>query len=334
MAIEAFEAETQRPASPLPLAGYEILRSADFDEVHLKVGGLFGPHSSRPLEVPRGFEARVHAAALDHISVVYLDYGISVYNEFDDYGDFYAILLPTGDDVLRQNGQEVRSAPAIGSPTTPIEGGFAIGCQVMLVRVERDALESQLERLLARPIDKPILFDLAIDSDEPHARSLLNAVRFLQQDFDTGGAIATHPLAAAQAESMIMTTLLLGQPNTYSEALHAAQRPALPRSIKAAVELIRTHPELPHTLDQLASACAVSVRSLQDGFRRYLGTTPMAYLREIRLDRVHAELATSGPRDRKSVTDVALSWGFSHLGRFSTAYRRKFGVKPSETLRS
>lgn len=320
--------------SPLPLAKYEVLRSGDFDHVRDQVGSLFGQHNSRPIQVPPGFLARVHAAALEHVSLVYLDYGASVYNHFPDYGTFYAVLLPNGNDVLRQNNQEVRSAPAIGSPTIPIEGGFDLGCQVLLVKVDRAALEGHLERLLARPIDKPIIFDLAMDTSEPHTRSLLNAVHFVQHDFDTGGAIASHPLAAAQAESLIMTSLLLGQPNNYSEVLQTAQRPALPRSIKRAVEIIRMHPEQPLTLDQLATACAVSVRSLQEGFRRYLGTTPMAYLREVRLDRVHAELAISGPADGKSVTDIALRWGFSHLGRFSTAYRRKFGVKPSETLRT
>ncbi len=38
--------------------------------------------------------------------------------------------------------------------------------------------------------------------------------------------------------------------------------------------------------------------------------------------------------EARSVTDVALECGFSHLGRFSTRYRALFGESPSETGRS
>ena len=76
----------------------------------------------------------------------------------------------------------------------------------------------------------------------------------------------------------------------------------------------------------------MSVRSLQEGFRRSLDTTPMAYLRELRLEKVHQELAAADPA-AVSVTEVATRWGFVHLGRFAAAYSRAFGERPSATLR-
>lgn len=59
----------------------------------------------------------------------------------------------------------------------------------------------------------------------------------------------------------------------------------------------------------------------------------MAYLREIRLDRVHAELSTADPSTGVTVTDIAYRWGFLHLARFAQAYKQKFGELPSATLR-
>jgi transcriptional regulator GlxA family with amidase domain len=56
----------------------------------------------------------------------------------------------------------------------------------------------------------------------------------------------------------------------------------------------------------------------------------MKFLREQRLLRVHREL--SEPCDSTTVTDVALKWGFCHLGRFSWYYSDQFGEKPSDTL--
>jgi transcriptional regulator GlxA family with amidase domain len=74
------------------------------------------------------------------------------------------------------------------------------------------------------------------------------------------------------------------------------------------------------------------VRSLQEGFRQHVGVSPMAYLRRVRLEHAHAEL--SEPRDgQRSVAAVAHRWGFGHLGRFAAAYRERYGVSPSDTLR-
>ena len=44
---------------------------------------------------------------------------------------------------------------------------------------------------------------------------------------------------------------------------------------------------LPRTLATLATRSHVSTRALQQGFRRHLQTTPMAYLRDVRLRRAH-----------------------------------------------
>nr|WP_289711683.1 helix-turn-helix domain-containing protein [Escherichia coli] len=35
----------------------------------------------------------------------------------------------------------------------------------------------------------------------------------------------------------------------------------------------------------------------------------------------------------RNLTELALDFGFAHLGRFAEQYRRQFGELPSETLR-
>jgi len=88
---------------------------------------------------------------------------------------------------------------------------------------------------------------------------------------------------------------------------------------------------LPLTIIDIADAIGVSERSLQLGFRKFRNMTPAAYLRRIRLDAVHAEL--SRPENRLPVHEVALKWGFAHMGRFAAQYRVVFGVYPSETVK-
>jgi transcriptional regulator GlxA family with amidase domain len=126
--------------------------------------------------------------------------------------------------------------------------------------------------------------------------------------------------------------LLLAQPHNYTDTLAEPRRPAGPPSVRAAIELMRSRPEQPWTTATLARSVAVSVRSLQDGFAHSVGVPPTRYLRDVRLDRVHEDLR-SADTHTATVAQVAGRWGFLYLSRFASAYREKFGERPSETLR-
>jgi AraC-like DNA-binding protein len=57
----------------------------------------------------------------------------------------------------------------------------------------------------------------------------------------------------------------------------------------------------------------------------------MRYLRNARMERVREELLRG--ETVETITEIALRWGFSEPGRFSVAYRERFGERPSETRR-
>ena len=67
-------------------------------------------------------------------------------------------------------------------------------------------------------------------------------------------------------------------------------------------------------------------------FREKLEMTPAAYIRIYRLNAAHRELLAADPKV-STVTSVALKWGFSHPGRFSSIHRKMFNEAPSEALR-
>jgi AraC-like DNA-binding protein len=86
------------------------------------------------------------------------------------------------------------------------------------------------------------------------------------------------------------------------------------------------------SLAELCRATLSSERALQYAFREITGLSPTTYLRLRALHRVRSELRESTPGDT-TVSEVAMRWGFWHLGRFAAAYRRTFGATPSQTLR-
>jgi AraC family ethanolamine operon transcriptional activator len=72
-----------------------------------------------------------------------------------------------------------------------------------------------------------------------------------------------------------------------------------------------------------------SRRKLNYCFQEVLGSSPVKYLRAVRLNGVRRELRAGAA----AVQDVAARWGFWHLGQFAREYRQQFGELPSETRR-
>ena len=103
------------------------------------------------------------------------------------------------------------------------------------------------------------------------------------------------------------------------------------RIAKAAQDYIEMNFQMPVHTEELCKRTGVGVRTLQRSFKEYFGHSVMDYLKTVRLDAAFREL-TAGDSRETNVTDVALGNGFTHLGRFSVDYRRRFGESPSETL--
>ena len=72
----------------------------------------------------------------------------------------------------------------------------------------------------------------------------------------------------------------------------------------------------------------IAGRTLLKHFREFHGVSPMRYVRNHRLQRAREDLLGAGAL---AVSEVALHWGFTHLGRFAAEYRRRFGESPSST---
>lgn len=105
---------------------------------------------------------------------------------------------------------------------------------------------------------------------------------------------------------------------------------ALPADLVRALGWLRGHLSEPVRLEPLARVAGVRPRTLEAHFRMFLATTPLGWVRRMRLARARQELLAAGPR--ASVTDIALGSGFCQLGRFSGQYRKAFGELPSATI--
>lgn len=104
------------------------------------------------------------------------------------------------------------------------------------------------------------------------------------------------------------------------------------RDIERVRDYVQQHITDDISVEELARLCQISRKSLYNLFERETGLTPSAYVRCLKLESAHLEL--SGNQSIRNVTEVALKYGFTNLGRFSAQYRDYIGELPSQTLRS
>lgn len=86
------------------------------------------------------------------------------------------------------------------------------------------------------------------------------------------------------------------------------------------------------SIEHLALQYKISHRTLYNMFSKYKGVSPKCYIKQKKLLAVKKKLSSDSATAR-NVTEVALDYGFMHLGRFSCDYKKTFGELPSETLK-
>jgi AraC-like DNA-binding protein/tetratricopeptide (TPR) repeat protein len=115
----------------------------------------------------------------------------------------------------------------------------------------------------------------------------------------------------------------------HEEPLEDTTRRLVPQHVRCALAYMRGNVAEKITLAGLAYACTASERTLLKQFRRFVGVSPLAYLRRLRLNLARDELLREDCVT--AISEIATGCGFTHLGRFATEYRRAFGEPPSAT---
>lgn len=89
-------------------------------------------------------------------------------------------------------------------------------------------------------------------------------------------------------------------------------------------DIIEATPQEEHSLGDLAREAGISVATLKRKFPQVFGTSVIAYLRDVRLDRAHDGICNRG----WSIAEAAHFAGYAHASNFTTAFRRRHGVTP------
>lgn len=205
--------------------------------------------------------------------------------------------------------------------------------QGVQLRIDDVAMNAALASLLGVPGRERLTFDAAFSVDAAFGAGTLRFVEFLIDELERDSVTLRRPIVVTRWTEGLLFHMLFSQSNTYSERLHARVQAAEPRYLRRVRDYVAANALQPVTLGDLSALAGLSVRSIQAGFRRWYGCTPLEFLRAQRLDHARDRLLGRAGDPVSSVTQVALECGFGHLGRFSLDYRARFGESPKDTRR-
>lgn len=320
------------------IEGLRILTdTSDPEEARTQIASVYCPHR---LTVQRGlskFRAQHAEGGASGLGVYFLSYGsATTLLESGRLDDFVLVSQQiSGRFAARAHSGERLLVPGehvVLDAHTAYQLRWEENCKLFHARIPRTEFETAVAEFTGAGESDAVRFPLSSRPSKPGTVAVAKVMQFLLRNAGRNGLLTSGPLLRAQMRRMLVASIVEAYPgfsHTDAGPSGAVRPPAVRRAVAyledAAAEDVR--------ISDVAGAARLSTRALQEAFRKHLDTTPMAYLKSIRLAQAHADLRQSSVEDGTTVAAVAYRWGFGNLGRFAADYRREFGRSPSEVLR-
>lgn len=283
----------------------------------------------------RRVDTRINGVYLPGMWLGYIQYGEAVAVRAMPARDDYWVQLPLRGHIEGSIGRKDVACDPSRAVVYSSERDNVLRYGADTTRLNLSLTAADLNRLLAALLGETpsaaLRFAPALDLREGHGRSFARFVRLAAIELQSPDSLLWNATAMMEFSRFVMTALLLSHPHNYSARLQQPGRAPSPSDVRRAIDFIQANLGAPISLVDIVAQSGVPGRTLFKHFRDFRGASPMQYLRNARLDK--AREALTGAQPGESVTRIAVSLGFAHLGRFSQEYRLRFGEKPSETMR-
>lgn len=318
----------------IPFARWPLVRTGDLDEANAILSRTYRPTTIKIERRSHDVIWHANAVSLGPILMVAGWVPQATRLTSDPSGDAILLLFSRGGAAtLQVGGEELDVNETKGVFLDPTRDGslsLPADFRSLTIGFDKRAMESALQALIGDRPGRPLLLGANFNATSGPGAEIARLLHFIVDELNNAPSILTSPLVLTSLCEALTRSILIGQDHNFSPRLAKREPPPAARSVRAAMEYIDANAAEPITMADLAGVSGVSVRSLQAGFRSHRGCSPMAFLKERRLAVARAKLTSARPGT--TVTEVAYDCGFSHLGRFSQEYRRRFGESPSITL--
>ena len=223
-------------------------------------------------------------------------------------------------------GENVGNEKLLVVPTgsgVDIAGPSLIGSDAISISEKRFA---ELTQTLCPTIEGPEVLTI-VEGDNAQFLALRQAVTEIVAHPELGSNEETAANVVASVIAYMGNASGQHSPMAISESMRRIH------IAKIAQDFIESHYQEAVHIEDLCRECRVGVRTLQRCFREYFDQPVSQYLKSLRLDSARRELVTANYLE-SSVTNIAMTHGCTHLGRFSVEFRERFGVSPHDVLES
>jgi AraC-like DNA-binding protein len=308
----------------------------DLRSAQVWMANICGPHGLKASS-PQHLHFQHAGNILKSMSTVigYIEYGTDVTIDIAASAlNSYSISLPlSGQQELRRSNGLLMSDSSSGlivSPYDQQELSIAGNCRKIQVAIKCAAMRQVLEEMLQRPMQQPIVFETRISTNQGAPAAWWRLVKYLLMEMDQARDFFGHVSIARDIERALIKGLILSQPNNYSSELVSLSQTRCPEYLLKAKQFLHEHASDEINLEDVERAAGVSRFKLYEDFKKYFGISPTLYLKRFRLEAVRQALLEGGCN--QNISAVAMRWGFNHLGRFSSDYKKLFLEMPSTTV--
>lgn len=319
-------------SSELLLANYEVCHSKNIDEI-IDSGKEILCDNNLKINKSNNLDAHMFYRKIGGVGIGRIKYGCDVIIEPCIFENFYLIQIPlSGHEEIYLDSQRIVSNPKaisiINPDVKPIITHYS-NTDKIIIRIDRRLIEKNCQNIISKSLTKIVKFDPIMPVEGISGRQWLRMLSWTNDLILDDEKIS--PLITTQIENNFSNILLNYQPSTYFSEIHKEPYSIAPAFVRKVEAFIEDNAHKAITINDLAAHAGVSTRSLFTGFKKYRNTTPMRYLKDIRLEFAYEDLKRASI-GKDSVTNIAYKWGFNHLGYFSNDYKNRFGETPYETL--
>jgi len=315
------------------LAGSPVFASRDLFEVRDHIARTYCPHKLEIARCGEHLDAWLNHRSLAKLDIGAMGYGSDVSIEGIEDKDMLLLMQPlAGSAQIGTLSRSVDSTPRLASVVDTANlrrMRWSADCTQRVVQISHKVLEEHAMMLMGRPLSKKLQFAEEMPLS-PELSTCWDYASLLSRELE-GKTNGVGRTLLENLETLFIIKLLESHPNNYSEQLRPQPCKIAPHHVRRVEQFIVDNADQAITMEQLVDVSGVSARALFDGFRRFRGTSPMAYAKAVRLARAREDLQNAVPGD--TVTEIACRWGFYQFGRFAAQYKAMYGELPSETLR-
>lgn len=320
--------------APMPVERYAF-SSTDSAEITDYIDRMYAGNRTRFLDVSPDATFTVTGVSTDTMATDRVRGAIGYATDSEPFDYLVFEHLIAGRYLLR-GGEELLMRPG-DVAVVPMGVGLSFevhDLDMSLLRLPMDRVTAMAEGQVGTPAGR-VRFQSAQPVSYAMGRYWRDLVGVVHRELMDPESPMGNPLVAEQATAGIAAAALTTFPNTAMTVDYVREPgPLTPMALRRATDYINANADRPLTLTDIAEAAGVTARALQHDFRRHYDTTPLGYLRRVRLERAHEDLCAAEPGDGRTVAAIAERWGFAHPARFAAAYTARYGQPPSYTLRA